>query len=114
MFSVSLKLNFISFDDIKNNFKIYLDDNGDPPTIELGEEGEVEDYIFEKSLDLFRGPTDGLLNTAKLSSIEKEKDTIYIVYNIFCYQPLQCKIGKFVNFDKNSIDLYRFASNEGL
>jgi len=114
MFSVNLKLYFVRFDDLDSQFKVYLDDKGHPPIIEIEEEGEIEDYIFEKSLDLFYGPMDGIIDLAKLSSIEKEKDKIYIVYNIFCYQPLQCKIGKFVNFDKKSIELYRFASNEGL
>jgi hypothetical protein len=114
MFSVNLKLYFVLFDDLNNRFKVYIDENGNMPEIELENEGEIEDYIFEKSLDLFYGSTQDLLNTLKLSSIEKKDDKISIIYNIYCYNNLNCKKGKFVNFDKNSIDLYRFASNRGL
>lgn len=113
MFSVNLKLYFVIFDDIDGKFKVYLDEKGNAPEIELQNEGEIEDYIFEKSLDLFYGSAESLLDSAKLSSVEKENNKIYIIYNIFCYQTIQCKTGKFVNFDKNSIELYRFASNEG-
>jgi hypothetical protein len=101
-------------DDSSNKFKVYLDDKGDIPEIDLGKEGEIEDYIFEKTLDLFYGPTESLLNSANLSSIEKKDDKISIIYNVYCYNNLECKTGKFVPFDKNSIELYRFASNRGL
>ena len=67
MFSITLKLYFVLFDDIANKFKIYIDDSGNIPEIELQEEGEIEDYIFEKSLDLFYGSTENLLNSLKLT-----------------------------------------------
>ena len=114
MFSVNLKLYFVIFDDITNKFKVYLDDEGNIPEIGLEEKGEIKDCIFEKSLDLFYGSTKDILNTLKLSSIEKEEKKVNIIYNIYCYNNLECKIGKFVSFDKNSIELYRFASSRGL
>ena len=113
MFSITLKLYFVLFDDIANKFKIYIDDSGNIPEIELQEEGEIEDYIFEKSLDLFYGSTENLLDSLKLSSIEKKDNKVSIIYNIYCYNNLECKTGKFISFDKNSIELYRFASNRG-
>ena len=114
MFSVNLKLYFVIFDDIRNKFKVYLDDEGNIPEIELQEGGKIEDYILKKSLDIFHGSTKDILNTSKISSIEKEDKKINIIYNIYCYNHLECKTGKFVSFDKNSIELYRFASNRGL
>ena len=53
------------------------------------------------------------MDSCKLSRIEKENNEISIVYNIYCYEDLNCKSGKFVSFDKNSIELYRFAQNRG-
>ena len=114
MFSVNLKLYFVTLDDESNKFKVYLDDKGNIPEIELSEDGDVEDYIFEKSLESFYGSTENLLDSANLSAIEKEDKKISIIYNIYCYNSLNCKTGKFVPFNKDSIELYRFASNRGI
>ena len=114
MFNVILKLYFVYFDESQNIFKVYLDDAGLISELKLDKEDQIEDYIFEKTLDIFYGQTQQLLNSCKLSDIEKKEDIIYITYNIYCYDTLECKCGKFVPFDKNSIELYRFAKNRGI
>jgi|TARA_R100000008_G_scaffold62866_1_gene40141 hypothetical protein len=113
MFSVNLKLYFVCLDESSNKFKVYVDKDGNFPKVDLEEEGEIEDYIFEKSLDLFYGSVEALLTTARLSEIEKNNEKITLIYNIFCYNNIECKEGEFVSFDKNSIELYRFANNQG-
>jgi|15BtaG_2_1085339.scaffolds.fasta_scaffold46913_2 hypothetical protein len=113
MFSVNLKLYFVIFNDIENIFQVYLDDSGNIPEIKLDRTGEIEENILAKTLDFFYGDNTSLLNGCKLSSVEKNKDKLSLVYNIYCYENLNCKTGKFVNFNKNSIELYRFAQTRG-
>ncbi|MAR66592.1 MAG: hypothetical protein CL833_05000 [Crocinitomicaceae bacterium] len=113
MLIVNLKLYFVAFDETDLRFKVYLDEQGLTPTIQLNAEDEIDDCIFEKTLDFFYGDTRSLMDSCKLSRIEKENNEISIVYNIYCYEDLNCKSGKFVSFDKNSIELYRFAQNRG-
>tara|TARA_R100000008_G_C3462363_1_gene104849 strand:+ start:237 stop:581 length:345 start_codon:yes stop_codon:yes gene_type:complete len=113
MFFANLKIFFVLFDDSANGFKVYVDKSGNVPEIQLDEEGEIEDYIFEKSLDLFYGSVESLLHGCRLSEVEKDGKKITLIYNVFCYNAPQCKEGEFIAFNKNSIELYRFANNQG-
>ena len=53
MLIVNLKLYFVAFDETDLRFKVYLDEQGLTPTIQLNAEDEIDDCIFEKTLDFF-------------------------------------------------------------
>lgn len=116
MLDVKIILNFVTLDDNTNRFKIFLDDKGDIPTIDLNQDSKINDVIFNTASNLFYnlGGAKDFFNSLNLSGVEKLENILYITYNVFCYNEFNCKIGKFVNFDKNSVELYRFASNKGL
>jgi hypothetical protein len=111
---VNIKLYFVLFDEKSNSFMVYLEDNGEIPSIKLSKEDEIKKVILDKSLSLFYKCGAEILNACKLSDIKKVNDSIEIIYNIYCYDGIgDCKSGKFVSFNKESIELFRFARNRG-
>lgn len=106
-----IKIHTLMFDEDSGSFKVYLDESGDIPSIKIGVKGSIDDHILTKLNECFYQVDDTLLSACKLVSATKESENIDIVYNIYCYDNLVCKVGKFVRFDKRSMDLYRFAKN---
>lgn len=114
LFNVTLKLQFVLFDDEQHKFMLYLDDSGKMPSIKLKNGESINKVIVEKSNSFFYQCDDSILSVCKLSDVMQDGSSIDLVYNIYCYDSLGgCKSGKFVPFNKESIDLYRFAKSKG-
>lgn len=109
------ELNIVSNDFDTDGFKVYLRENGQKPSIIL-EEGQSIDnqiYVFLDSLFYNKRNIVSSMNLYKLlSNFRIHGSTCIVTYNIFCYDEPDVKEGKFVKFNKNSIELYRFANNK--
>ena len=112
MFNVKVKLSFVYFDESSYSFYIYLDEKGNIPEISIKEKIDIN-YLIEQKCDEIFGSWN-LLSNYYLSNIEYGNDTIVIPYNIYCPNENPCKTGKFVKFDKPSMELYRFAKHRGV
>lgn len=112
--NIYIKAYVLLFDDDKMQFKIYLDDSGDIPRIKLCEEMSIEEHLLIQFRDYFYNVDDGILHSAKIAKVSKDESGVDIFYNFYCYTNLACKVGKFVQFDKKSMDLYRLSKNKGV
>ena len=114
MFNVKIRLFFILFDESQENFKVYLDDDGNYPEIDFKGEEDVNALLFNTANDSFYNFQHNPYMLPTLNKVEYSKDVVRISYNILCENNFTCKSGKFVKFDKPSIELYRFAKHRGV
>jgi len=110
-----VELNIVSNDFETDGFKIYLTEDGSKPFLILEGDQSVDNQvqILLDSLFFNKGNVTYAMNAYKsFSSMRIHKSNCIITFNIFCYDEPNAKEGKFVKFNKNSIELYRFANNQ--
>tara|TARA_R100000005_G_C4989663_1_gene197288 strand:+ start:1308 stop:1658 length:351 start_codon:yes stop_codon:yes gene_type:complete len=110
--SVKILTRIICLDEeSKNGFSVLLDDTGEIPRFNLVKDKDVNSQLVEfVSNFIHENHLHITLATKTVSSIEIEDDSLNISYNLISNNKIT-KSGKFVKFDKNSIELYRLANN---
>lgn len=114
MFNVKIRLFFILFDETQEIFKVYLDENGNYPEIDFKDGLDVNTLLFDKASELFYNFQSNPYIGFVLNNVDYNENNIMISYNMLCESDFACKTGKFVKFDKPSIELYRFAKHRNI
>jgi len=96
-----------------DDFLIYVDEFGNFPTIELKDNDDIDLVIHNNLSKYFYTCIDNIIISKTISSVKINKDTLSIFYNFFSYNTPSLKSGSFIDFNKQSINLYRFAKNKG-
>lgn len=89
-------------------------DDGSFPSVHLSNNQNIEDRILQELSNIFY-PNDlnTILLSKNISSINSTGNKLEIIYNFIAHSTVS-KIGSFIPFDKNSIELYRMAKNHTL
>lgn len=111
-FSVNILTRIICLDEeSKNGFSILLDDSGKIPNFNLVKDENLDNQIMAfVSKFIYENDLHFILSTKTVSSIINDGDNLNISYNLISNNKI-AKSGKFVKFDKNSIELYRLANS---
>jgi len=93
---------------------VFVYDDGSFPEIQLFHNENIEDKILQNLSQIFY-PSDLniILSSRQISSISSYGNKLEIFYNFVAHSTMS-KIGSFIPFDKNSIELYRLAQNHTL
>lgn len=89
-------------------------DDGSFPNIHLYNNENIEDKVLQELSNIFY-PNDlhTVLLSKNISSVTSMGNKLEITYNFIAHSTVS-KIGSFIPFDKNSIELYRMAKNHTL
>jgi hypothetical protein len=111
-FNVIITMRILSPDQDSDGFFIFLDKNADYPEVFLLKSNDIDTTIYQTLIRFFSEDTAAFMCQNKhLSGIAKDKDKIFIQYNMFVSNKCMCKSGQFVKFDKRNIELYRYLNN---
>lgn len=112
-FNVILSFRIITPSNEDGKLLVLVNDDGEFPSVFLGREPCIEEHIYQKLNELLYESDMLTYSTKQVSSIINEGETLTIIYN-FISPSTASKSGSFVNFDKNSLELYRLINNKTL
>lgn len=113
-FNVILSLRIITPSNEDGKLLILLDDDGEFPSVFLGREPCIEEQLYQKLNELlYESDMELTYSTKQVSSIINEGEILTVIYH-FISPSTASKSGSFVNFDKNSLELYRLINNKTL
>ena len=114
LFGINISFRIITPSSEDGKLLVLLDDNGSFPQLLLGKEPCIEEQIYQKLSEIFyTSDLNIVYQTKQISSIINEDSIITILYT-FISPSTASKTGSFVNFDKNSLELYRLVNNKSL
>lgn len=114
LFNINLLFRIITPSDEDGKLLVLIDDDGDFPSILLGREPCIEEQIHQRLSEfLYENDLEIVKSTRQVSNIFNDGDILTIMYT-FISPSTASKSGSFVNFDKNSLELYRLVNNKTL
>lgn len=114
LFNINLSFRIITPSDEDGKLLVLIDDDGGFPSILLAKEPCIEEQIYQRLSEfLYENDLDIVNSTRQVSSIFNDGNIVTILYT-FISPSTASKIGSFINFDKNSLELYRLVNNKTL
>lgn len=114
LFNINLSFRIITPSEEDGKLLVLIDEDGNFPSILLGKEPCIEEQIYQRLSELlYENDLDTANSTRQVSSIFNEGNVLTILYTLISPSTAS-KTGSFVNFDKNSLELYRLVNNKTL
>lgn len=114
LFSVNLSFRVITPSENDGKLLVLIDDDGNFPSVMLGKEPCIEEQVYQRLNEfLYECDMEIAYSTRQVSSIMNDGNIVTILYT-FISTSTASKMGSFINFDKNSIELYRMVNNKTL
>ena len=111
---VNLSFRIITPSEEDGKLLVLIDDDGEFPSVFLGRSPSIEEHIYQRLSEfIYETDLETVYHTKQVSSIDNNNDMVTIMYT-FISPSTASKMGSFVNFDKNSIELYRMVNNKSL
>jgi len=110
-FTVNIVLKIIDLNDHRNDILILVNEDGDFPNFNLNDEKELDKQLFENLCNFFDVEESfAMFNTKQLSEVYNKEDMLHVCYNLFSPSS-NCTNGKFINFNKTSMELNKFTNH---
>ena len=110
-FTVNITLKIVDVNVDTSKVLVLVTENGEFPTFTLNHEEKIEKQIFDNLCCFFHEEESlSMFSTKQLSEVYNEEDALYICYNFICPSS-RCKHGKFINFNKTSMELNKFTNH---
>jgi len=114
LFNISIDIRVVTPSNEDGKLLVLVDELGSFPQFFLSKEIDIEDQIYKKLNEIFyESDLQVIIQTKQISSINN-KDNVLTILHTFISPSTASKIGSFVNFDKNSLELYRLVNNKSL
>ena len=109
-FNVVITIHIIDIDDRKNQILIFVDEDGEIPNIIADCGISIEKQIYDKLCKYFHDESvESMILGKRISEIKIDDDSLHVSYNIFNASKEKC--GRFIPFNKKSMELYRFINH---
>ena len=114
LFNISIDIRVVTPSNEDCKLLVFVDELGSFPQFFLSKETDIEDQMYKKLSEIFyESDLQVILQTKQISSINNE-DNVLTILHTFISPSTASKVGSFINFDKNSLELYRLVNNKSL